>query len=73
MPHVIVKLWPGKTEEQKSRLAEKIVKDIIEVFHSKEASISVSMEEVNPDDWNEQVYKPDIESKRDSLYKQPGY
>ncbi len=23
MPHVIVKLWPGKSEQQKTRLAEK--------------------------------------------------
>jgi NAD(P)-dependent dehydrogenase (short-subunit alcohol dehydrogenase family) len=22
MPHIIVKLWPGKSEEQKTRLAE---------------------------------------------------
>ena len=22
MPHVIVKLWPGKSEQQKTRLAE---------------------------------------------------
>jgi len=27
MPHVIVKLWPGKSEEQKVRLAEGIVKN----------------------------------------------
>ena len=26
MPHVIVKLWPGKSEQQKARLAEEIVK-----------------------------------------------
>ena len=26
MPHVIVKLWPGKSEEQKVRLAEGIIK-----------------------------------------------
>jgi phenylpyruvate tautomerase PptA (4-oxalocrotonate tautomerase family) len=26
MPHVIVKLWPGNTEAQKTRLAEKIAK-----------------------------------------------
>ena len=24
MPHVIVKLWPGKSEQQKTRLAEAI-------------------------------------------------
>jgi phenylpyruvate tautomerase PptA (4-oxalocrotonate tautomerase family) len=27
MPHVIVKLWPGKSDQQKARLAEKITKD----------------------------------------------
>lgn len=26
MPHVIVKLWPGKSEDQKKRLADKIAK-----------------------------------------------
>ncbi|MFN2269230.1 MAG: tautomerase family protein [Anaerolineae bacterium] len=30
MPHVIVKLWPGRTEEQKKRLADEIVKDGIQ-------------------------------------------
>ena len=28
MPHVIVKLWPGKSERQKARLADAIVKDV---------------------------------------------
>jgi 4-oxalocrotonate tautomerase len=28
MPHVIVRLWPGKSEQQKARLAEKIVEDV---------------------------------------------
>jgi 4-oxalocrotonate tautomerase len=28
MPHVIVKLWPGKSEKQKARLAEAIAKDV---------------------------------------------
>jgi len=28
MPHVIVKLWPGKSEQQKARLAEEIAKDV---------------------------------------------
>jgi hypothetical protein len=29
MPHVIVKLWPGKSEEQKARLAERISQAVI--------------------------------------------
>ena len=31
MPDVIVKLWPGKSEQQKTRLAEAIAKDVIGV------------------------------------------
>jgi 4-oxalocrotonate tautomerase len=28
MPHVVVKLWPGKSERQKTRLAEAITKGL---------------------------------------------
>ena len=38
-----------------------------------EESVSVAMEEVEPRDWAEKVYKPDIVSKPDQLYKKPGY
>jgi acetyl esterase/lipase len=33
MPHVIVKLWPGKSEQQKTRLAEAITKDVMDILH----------------------------------------
>jgi 4-oxalocrotonate tautomerase len=73
MPHVIVKLWPGKSEKQKARLAEAIAKDVMEVLDYGEESVSVAMEEVRPQDWAEQVYKPDIVNKPAQLYKKPGY
>jgi 4-oxalocrotonate tautomerase len=73
MPHVIVKLWPGKSEQQKARLAEAIAKDVMDVLGYGEESVSVAMEEVEPRDWAEKVYKPDIVSKPDQLYKKPGY
>jgi 4-oxalocrotonate tautomerase len=73
MPHVIVKLWPGKSEKQKARLAEAIAKDVMEVLDYGEESVSVAMEEVPPQDWAEQVYKPDIVNKPEQLYKKPGY
>jgi phenylpyruvate tautomerase PptA (4-oxalocrotonate tautomerase family) len=31
MPHVVVKLWPGKSEQQKNRLAEAITKNVRKV------------------------------------------
>src|SRR5439155_1297179 len=33
MPHVIVKLWPGKSEQQKRRLAEAITQDVMKVLN----------------------------------------
>ena len=73
MPHVIVKLWPGKSEAQKSRLAERIAQDVMDVLGYGEESVSVAMEEVKAEDWAEKVYKPDIEGKPGQLYKKPGY
>ncbi|MGB7462539.1 MAG: tautomerase family protein [Candidatus Acidiferrum sp.] len=48
MPHVIVKLWPGKTERQKNRLAEAITKNVMNILQYGEESVSVAMEEVKP-------------------------
>ena len=73
MPHVIIKAWPGKTEQQKQTLADRITQDVIEVLGYGEESISVAFEEVNPRDWAAQVYQPDIEQGRGKLYKKPGY
>ena len=73
MPHVIVKLWPGKSEQQKTRLAEAITKDVMDILHYGEESVSVAMEEVKSQDWVEKVYEPEIRKKWDKLYKKPGY
>jgi 4-oxalocrotonate tautomerase len=73
MPHVIMKLWPGKSEKQKARLAEAIAKDVTDVLGYGEESVSVAMEEVEPRDWAEKVYKPDIVNKPEQLYKKPAY
>jgi 4-oxalocrotonate tautomerase len=73
MPHVIVKLWSGKSEKQKSRLADEITKAVMAVLNYGEESVSVAMEEVAPGDWLEKVYKPDILGKPATIYKKPGY
>lgn len=73
MPHVIVKLWPGRSDQQKRRLAEAITKDVTDILHYGEESVSVALEEVKSHDWVEKVYKPDIKNKWDKLYKKPGY
>lgn len=73
MPHVIVKLWPGKSEQQKARLAAKIAEDVMEVLHYGDESVSVAIEEIRAEDWAERVYRPDIVNAPGKLYQKPGY
>jgi 4-oxalocrotonate tautomerase len=73
MPHVIVKLWPGQSQEQKTRLATELTKAVTATLGYGEESVSVGIEEVPSNDWNEKVYKSDILAKQETIYKQPGY
>jgi 4-oxalocrotonate tautomerase len=73
MPHVIVKLWPGKSEAQKKRLADRITQDVMEALDYGDESVSVAFEEISARDWKDKVYQPDIVSQPEKLYKKPGY
>jgi 4-oxalocrotonate tautomerase len=73
MPHVIVKLWPGKSEQQKKTLAEEITKAVMATLKYGQESVSVGIEEVNSQDWTKEVYRPDILGKAHTIYKKPGY
>ena len=73
MPHVIVKLYAGRTREDKARLADELAQAVMKTLGSKEASVSISIEDVKPADWAETVSRPDILGKPDTLYRKPGY
>ena len=55
MPHVIVKLWPGKSEKQKEALADRITRAVMETLYYGEESVSVGLEEVAAKDWMSKV------------------
>jgi 4-oxalocrotonate tautomerase len=73
MPHVIVKLWPGTSDEQKRRLSDAIVRDMKSVLNYGDDAVSVAFEEVPSQDWNDRIFEPDIIGKWQSLTKEPGY
>ncbi|KMO27992.1 tautomerase family protein [Methylobacterium aquaticum] len=73
MPHVIVKLYAGRSDEQKQRIADEITKALMNAAGSSEGSISVAIEDVEPDAWMASVYEPDIAAKADTVFKKPGY
>lgn len=73
MPHLVVKMYPGESEEQKEKLTAEITKVIMENTGKPEAAVSVRIVEVPEDLWMEEVYKKEILPHIDSLYKKPGY
>ena len=73
MPHIIVKLYPGRSEEQKMSLVESITRVVSENLNLNESSISIAIEEVPSENWAKEVYKKDIIGNHKKLYKEPGY
>jgi 4-oxalocrotonate tautomerase len=66
MPHVIVKLYSGRSEQQKARLAEDGTKAIMTTLNYGEDSVSAGIEHVEPRDWAETVLKPGILAKSET-------
>ena len=73
MPHVIIKMYAGRTEEQKKKLVKAITDSIVKIVDADEKYVSIAVEDINPKDWAEKVYRPDILEKQNTLYKKPGY
>ena len=73
MPHVIVKLLSGRTEQQKAKIAAEVTKAVMASTGNGEDAVSVAIEDVGRGEWTEKVYKPDILGNWDKLFEKPGY
>lgn len=74
MPHVDIKCFPRDlNDEQKTALAADIAEVIIRHLNSKDSSISVALNQVDPEEWKVQVWDTEIGPKLDELIKKPGY
>lgn len=72
MPHITVKLWPGRNDGMKERLAERIAEIAAEELDIDIGDVSVAVEEVNREEWGEKVYKAEIKSNP-NIYHKPDY
>lgn len=66
-------MFPGRSEEQKQEFAAKVVEAAKTILGSSDASLSVSILEVDPADWDASVYDSEIVANESTLYKRPGY
>lgn len=73
MPHVIVKMYSGRSDKQKQALADAVTKALTSTLNCGDEAVSVAIEDVSPERWVEDVYKPEILGHADKLFKKPGY
>ena len=66
MPYIAIKAYP-KDEAVKRRVAERIKQVFLEEWGCSPQAISISMKEVNPDDWDRQVRYGEIEQDREHM------
>jgi len=73
MPHVILKMVEGRTEEQKQMLADALTKAVTASLGCDEDLVSVGIEDFKDEEWTAKVYVPDIQQRVGTIYKMPGY
>ncbi len=63
MPYINLKMYPGRSEEQKREVARRIVEAVMEVCNVPDATqCPVGIEEVERDNWATEV-APEVEAK----------
>jgi 4-oxalocrotonate tautomerase len=68
MPYVNLKLYPGRSEEQKREVARRIVEVVTEVCKvAPGAEFPVVIEEVAPEDWQATI-GPEVDAKAANRY-----
>ncbi|EPH1776193.1 tautomerase PptA [Citrobacter freundii] len=73
MPHVDIKCFPRDlNEEEKAALAADITEVIIRHLQSKESSVSVALNEIEPGEW-QSVWDAEIAPQMTRLIKKTGY
>ncbi|MBR5329399.1 MAG: tautomerase family protein [Firmicutes bacterium] len=66
MPYIAIKTYP-KDEALKQELVEKINDVVMDVVGCPAEAITISLEEVAPEDWEAKVKKPEIETNLDKM------
>ena len=67
MPYVAIKGKP-KTPEIRRKLVERINQALLEIWGCPQEAISISLEEIDPDKWEETVVRKEIEPNADKMY-----
>jgi 4-oxalocrotonate tautomerase len=74
MPHFDVKCYPKHlTEAQKSSLRHALIEVAVAHLKAQPSDVSIRYTEIPAEEWQEQVWEPEILPHMDELLKKPGY
>jgi 4-oxalocrotonate tautomerase len=74
MPHVIIKHFPAPLNEaRQAELVARVTDAVQNAFGCDEGVISIALDPIDAEDWNEAVYVPEIVNRRSLLRKVPNY
>ncbi|MFD9698388.1 tautomerase family protein [Lentzea sp. NPDC059081] len=74
MPHVNIKHFPKElTDEQSAELVAGITEAVTKAFGCAEGVVSIAVEPVAQDEWQDRVYGPEIVERKELLHKTPTY
>jgi 4-oxalocrotonate tautomerase len=74
VPHINIKYFPVPLDEQQqSELVTAITSAVKTAFRCDEGVISIALEPVAKEAWNERVYEPEIVQRKELLRKTPNY
>ncbi len=66
MPYISIKGYP-KDQKTKEEIVNRINEALLEVWGCSQEAISISIEEIAPEKWEETVVKTEIEPKKDKM------
>lgn len=70
MPHINIKMYPGRNEEVKAKLAKHTKEFMVKELEMDEKFISVSVEEIDKENWQSEVMD---KIKDEELYERPNF
>lgn len=70
MPHIAIKMYPGRSEELKINIAEKTRDFLAKEMGMEEKFFSVSVEDIEKDKWQEEVVD---KIAKDDLYVESNF
>lgn len=70
MPHIAIKMYPGRSEELKKEIAVKTRDFLAQEMGMEEKFFSVSVEDIEKDQWQEEVVD---KIAKDDLYVEPNF